>query len=791
MDTLYWALEYAKVLMIYMFLMFVWPSVVFRKYLKGKSKTFHFSFCVTVQVVLINTVVLGLGLLHILNRWTMILVFYGVFLFSVLRGRKFRGEGVHQFHKLVHGTKGPKLFLIQNIRKFKVWIKKWFHKALDYTKGHRIEYITLAIVVVFGMMYFTYGAFVDHSYGFGDMYTHHSWIYGLIQGKIFSSGIYPEAMHCFIYSMYALFGVRVYSVLLFLAGIHVSVLLVSVYCMLKEVFRSRYGGIFALALFLTVDVLCIDEVFSMSRLQWTLPQEFGFYTQFLCVLYLIRYLRGERVDKKENGKRKWIVWDENLFLFMMSLAASLAIHFYVTIMAFFLCASFAVFALHRIFRKGNFRSLVAAVVGGVMIAVIPMGLALASGIEFQGSIGWAVNVINGTDEQEFGTQPETSDTQTSSESDEGAKEQMQASETTQSSSEGSGKEQKPTLSTTQKIQRVAARIRNTMIEKANTLNDAGYLTLYQAERTRWILLLTAVAAGLGVLCSLVTACVRKKLPIEGYLGITLASVVFMILYASTALGLPSLIARSRLCSMEQMLILSVVVVPVDFLFFLLGKTAVRKVLPIVSLLGIGGVYAMVQYADMYHGFLYNELTRYNAAVSVTNELMEKFPENTYTIVSTTDEIYQVILDGRHEEALNFLRQMEKAMYSIPTEYLAFYVEKRPIKYAQYHFLTGPGWLAEEKYTQFYAPSYISEGNQLRKSTISEAMSRRPLMRFAKESDVYSDVTSRAIVESKMYYWCEQYRKSFPHEMSVYYEDENFVCYIMKQNTSRLFSLEGL
>ena len=70
--------------------------------------------------------------------------------------------------------------------------------------------------MVFAIIYFSYGAFQNHSYGWGDMYVHHAWIYGLKEGQIFSAGVYPEAMHCFVYCMDALFGVSIYSCLLFL-----------------------------------------------------------------------------------------------------------------------------------------------------------------------------------------------------------------------------------------------------------------------------------------------------------------------------------------------------------------------------------------------------------------------------------------------------------------------------------------------------------------------------------------------------------------------------------------------
>ena len=35
MDTWYWALEYVRVFFAYVMILFVWPSVVFRDYLRG------------------------------------------------------------------------------------------------------------------------------------------------------------------------------------------------------------------------------------------------------------------------------------------------------------------------------------------------------------------------------------------------------------------------------------------------------------------------------------------------------------------------------------------------------------------------------------------------------------------------------------------------------------------------------------------------------------------------------------------------------------------------------------
>lgn len=792
----YWVFEYGKVLIAYIALMYIWPMVVFRRYLAPKSRTYKFAFCTTVQVILINTVVLLLGLVHILNRWTMILFFYGGILVSLLWKRKFTGEGIQRVRQVLVGTRGVKLFLLQAISSMRHALRRGVKNLWRSSKGKRLEYLLLGVVVLFGMIYFSYGAFVDHSYGFGDMYTHHAWIYGLLEGKIFSAGIYPEAMHCFIYAMHQLFGIRVYSCMLFVAGVHVSTLLIAIYCFLKEVLKSRYTSLLIIASFLVLDLMCIDEVFSMARLQWTLPQEFALYTQFLCALYLVRYLRTDRNPRKESGKRKWVVWDENLFLFMMALAASFAIHFYVTIMAFFLCASFAVFLLHRIFRKGNFRSLVAAVFAGIFIAAAPMGVAYATGIPFQGSIDWALNVISGEDTKEGRTQQAEAILNT----EQGETVLPSATETKDSNTSLNGQSSdahangteitQKTISLTERLKRLAIKVWDVTEKKSEGLYSYGYATLYGEERADWILRFMALAAGIGVVCCLIALLIHRKIKIffENYLGLTLASIAFMILYAAPFLGLPELIAGARVCSTGQLLILAMMFVPVDLFLYLIGLTVIRVVLPMVSIVLTGAIYVGANYFDVYHGFLYNELTRYNSVVDVTNNIIKNFPQYSYTIVSPTDELYQVIEYGRHEEIYNFVKVIQSNAYSLPTEYIFLYVEKKPIQYAQSHFYTGPEWLAKEKYTQYYT-MYFSEGNQLNQSTISDDFADRDFMFFLKESQNYSDLASRTILESKLNRWCKQFEHNFPNDINTYYEDDDFVCYVIRQNTSRLFNLE--
>ncbi len=762
METLYWICEYGKVFCGYMFFMFVWPSVVFSKHLRGKDKIYHFSFCVLVQVILANTVVLTLGLLHILNRWIVVGIFYGIFIINIVRKLMFLyhlgqfSEMLASAYRLLMGTCGIRLFLYQRVKKIKGWFKGIFVKIWYLIRLHLMEYSLLLVVVIYGMIYFSYGVFQDYNYGFGDMYVHHQWINGLLEGTIFYNGVYPEAMHCFIYCLHVLFGLKIYDCILFLAGIHVSVFMISIYCFLKEIFHWKYTPIFVLIIFLTLDLMCIQEVYGMSRLQWTIPQEFGLYTQFLCTLYLIRYLKSSYTRILKNRFKKFI-WNENLLLFMMSLAASLAIHFYSTIMAFLLCVSFAVFALPKILKMERFFPLVVAVICGVLIGITPMVGALASGIPFQGSIGWAVGVMEGDELQDEEPEENKAVQKNTSQND-----------------------------------------NRTFIEKLkgkiSILYWQGYATLYQKERAYWIVGLTGLAVILWIIyqvirmiCNFITKKSFREKYFNGYMPIVMASILFMIVYASPALGIPQLLADSRICTTEQLLILSIIAMPTDMVFTLLSFFLIDCVLQIFSIMAAAGICISTVMNGNYHGYLYCELSRYNEAIKVTDSIINKFPEFSYTIVSTTDELYHVNQYGRHEELLTFLQEIDKDDYKLPTEYVFVYVEKKPLEYGQSHYFRGPEWLAGEKYTDLYV-DFESRCPEINASEISEKEAQKDILFYARPSLSYTILESRTILESKAYLWCQNFAKLHPFEVNTYYEDENFVCYYFKQNPYALYDL---
>lgn len=822
-NLIYWIFEYIKVFISYGFLLFIWPSVVFRKYLTGKTITFRFGFCTTVQIVIINTVVLFLGLIHLLNKWTMMLVFWGIMIWSLREYLVLSEKQKKRFRYLITGTFGWKHLAFLWKAKFVKFIKSIWFGFWKWYKIHWVEYSLLLVTIGYGVLYFSYGAFQDCSYGFGDMYVHHSWTYGLVEGKIFSAGVYPEAMHCVVYAMHILFGVNIYSCILFLQGMHMGIILLSIYCLVKEIFHWRYSAIFSLILFLTVDAVCVNQVFSMSRLQWTLPQEYGFHTIYLCALFLVKYLNDNQ-EKSFAIKKLKIYYDENLLVFGMALAASIAIHFYSTIMAFLLCVGFAVFYLGKIFTRKHFPSLVFAAIIAVLVAVLPMGGALASGIEFQGSIGWAVGIMSGVDpENDFkpiaGTTtteepvkndasdvteiPPTNDTSVITENT-ATNEASDISDKNTSNTEQLNesipqvpKEEIPLIKRiTNKFGTIFSSLKTKVLEKWDILFKKSYVTLYKKDYAKIFAIYTFVPFVLGFVYKVIVFILQKIFRVKkikggffaGYLSIVTASLAFMIIYSAAHLGLPGLVAGARLCSNIHMLFMIMLIIPIDIIFAVLNRIMVlyNDVLHYVSIIVAICLFAVVCLTGHYHGYLYYELTRYNAAVNVTNEIMDALPENSYTIVSPTDELYQVIQDGRHEEILTFLTTYRN--YTIPTEYIFIYVEKNPIKYAHNHFFSGPVWLAQEKYQDMYSAYQPSVCPNITASKISEEAAQSRIMYFGKPSQSYSNIESRTILQSKMYKWCESFAQMYPHELKVYYEDDDFVCYYIRQNIQHLYNL---
>ena len=64
-----------------------------------------------------------------------------------------------------------------------------------------------------------------------------------------------------------------------------------------------------------------------------------------------------------------------------------------------------------------------------------------------------------------------------------------------------------------------------------------------------------------------------------------------------------LVDSLRLCSIEQILVIAVVMVPVDFIFTLLHKVGFNVILQLLSFACVIGIYIGCNRVGIYHGYL--------------------------------------------------------------------------------------------------------------------------------------------------------------------------------------------
>ncbi len=826
----YWIGEFIRTILAYGLVMFLWPSVVFRSHLAKHSRTYRFAFCALLMVLLPDMAVLCLGLIpHALNAWVVRILFYGIFLywFAPLTAN-FRASSLKELEKLSRGTIGGRSFRHRAARLPERALKSIGRGICSLTKDHVPECITLAALCVYSVLYFSWGAFELRSFSFSDGYVHQAWITGLTEEKIFSGGIYPEGMHTFIYLMHVVSGVSVYNLLLFTGAVHTAVLMISIWIFLREIFHWDGTPLLVVLLFLTLDQQNMSDVFLMARLQGPLPQEFAMYAAFLGGAFLIRYLKEQKNAAKQNGRtidkepdcdeaflrKAWhrisrILYDgdPNLRMFTWSVAVTFAVHFYVTIMMVFLCLAIALPMIRQMLNRKGLPMVLKAAVLAVLITMLPMAGAFAEGHPLQGSLNWAMNVMqesssggNGADSQQSETsQNVTENIGIPSSGSAYTGKDAEGDETAENEAAGAAQESaaEKIYTELQRAGQILQRLEKALQTAVKTYYERGFQVLYSGRIGRIycaaVLLALVLPILMRILYSLVQPWRRFRAFADLYMIPALAAMFFLTDFLASSLGLVQLIEATRVLSMTKIFLLASGGMLPDMLscclqrvFRQAGEQNGRRAADGVLLLtGISGCLFLVIGSGHYHGYLYYEVSRYPEAVEVTESIIRDMPRNSYTIVSPTEELYQVVRQGYHEELLTLIKTEEiYPGYTIPTRYLFVYLEKNPLWYCHCHFFTGPGWLAlsNKNYQMAQAGGIVSsQSPDYISSPVSEDDADKTLNYDIGSSAAAMDPEGRAIIEAKTARWIKNFQKAYPNACRVYYEDERFVCYQITQD----------
>lgn len=804
MDTFYWVLQYIWVIISIIFIMFIWPSVVFKKHLKNKSRTYRFAFCAVIMILIIYLICIILGLLGILYQWLYSLLFYGTFLFFLFKDKRISDLTKKRFKNFIAGTYGPRSLFSDLFSFIGRKIKETFKSFLLFMKGRWFDYIALSIIVLFGLFYYSCTGLQDYSLGCPDMPVHYQWTYYLTEGTIFYSGIYPQGMHMFLCFQSVLFNIPLYSVMAFGGCAMTFVTFISAVILFKECFKWKYSAYIALLLFLILDLNEFEVIVGVCRMQWALPLEFAFSQTLLCAAFLTRFLKssiplGKKAlekakesgvvvpqGKKKRFKLPLCIKDENLFIFTLALADTIIIHFYATILAFFLCFGVAMVLFVKVFSR-KFVPLLGAIGMGLFLSVGPMAVCFLCGIHLQGSLYWALSLF--IPQSESVTLEEGEDITSILDVDTGTN----AYVTDYLSSDDIGGRYSQEVLEDSDFSEQPAGILETIKNKWEVIKKTGYETMHDYRKDS-VLICSALAIVIWLVSSLTGVIYRHVKHIEndgrmdfsGYAIISMMSFWIVFCYSMHMLGLPIIIEPYRVCTFAIMMGTATLLVPVDFVLHIILSKINEKVSWAVATVLLAGSYIFVRTQGMFHGYLAYQVTRYNSTVMVTEKIVKTMPKDSYTIVSSTDELYQIIGHGYHEELIQFINESEEVSYTLPTNYIFIYIEKHPVYRNHYNICDGPSWLAD-------VDRYVlgSIGLDFSKSNISESMANVYFGKLPLSIDVYGIQWQKILLNSKMYVWCQKFNAMYPNELHIYYEDDDFLCYYLKQNPRNLYELAAM
>jgi hypothetical protein len=761
-DTNAYILSMIKVLLCCLIRDFVIPLIVWRKYLKKKSYGYRFWFCVITQASLQINLVLLLGFFDICNRYTIIgsnVLIYTLILWNFSDKKIF-----HRCRKLIlelwnaykeerfikHVTKGLAACFkdcIKMVRRLPIW---------SYLKANWLEGILISALVIYNIWFLTHNVMFYHSYQFSDIPVHQSWIYELEHGTLFSDGIYPFGMHAMVYIIRVVSGINLREIMLYAGAYQTVLLMIALFLLAKEIFYAKYTPIAV--------VITISFMLNQSRFAASLPQEAGMYTVVGLAYFMIRYLHEDRkkfVIDRDSGLRRFFRINSYInrryitseaILLMLCVALVIAYHFYTAIAAVFLVIAIGLAYVPKIFKKQYFIPIMFCGIMGAVIAVLPMGACLAKGIPFQESMEWATSVI--ANEEWQGSDANYQDQL--------AVKQGLSNQNTNSTDNTSPNTDETDESGDEKVPKVDYSSMTPMeivIFIFEGMFNFGLMAMFGRSATQVMFFGMLV----GFFCALLMLLWRKtRCYGHDYIAMILNMIILCIIGAAQTLGIVELIAAARASTFAEPFIGIIYMLPVDFAFRVMGgwkNHYFRKFLNVLSLGLCGLVAILIVELGWYHAYFDVNQAYYNESEYLTRHIKKSYEKFSYTIVSPTEEFYDVRDYGRKTELSEFIAMVDgnRPAFPFPTKYVFFFVEKKVL----------------QDYT--YGPVEVS-------------------LKYAAMDFIYLENSQdyffqRAIIESKAYYWAQKMLQVYPRNFKVYYEDDIYVAYILEQNTYNPYNLQ--
>ena len=744
-------LRFVSIFAAYTGLTVLLPAIMFRRILAGRRLSEQFLMGYTFGNFYIINIVFAVQLLHISDFWTLVLftAVLGILIWSRVNRVSLRELCMKTgivCKKILQGSMGIKGFLYRVKNRSMAVLKKAVWLFYCEVVCNTLQWILAGAVIA--ALFWIYGRQLILTYGYraSDIPVHLNWINQMSRGNLFASGVYPFGFHCMVYYLHAVFGFDTYVILCVFYLVQVFFIHIVLLAMLKLLCRSLYLPYAGIMVYILGSFWARQ---TYSRFGSSLPQEFGMIFVIPSVYFLIRFFQTEKKNLK-NRETKLI-----LGCFALAFSLTLAIHFYGTMIAGLCCIGIAVGFCTRFLNKEYFRRIMLTGIISVFLAVLPMGIAFAGGTPLQGSLGWGLSVING----------DSSDTEDTSENEAAQKQAMEEMaarliENTQNSNSESAQTgeipiitEAPKHSLTDKAREIPKKMKNLREMMIRRIQE--FIINSQEQWCAY-----AVPAGIAVLIllGLMFIILRRITYGEMLMSAGFCMGILTLLLCAGNLGLPVLMDPAR-CSIYYvyLLIVSITVLGDGLLYLIFMPRILTIPRNVVSfILTVSMAAGMIHQGLVKTPDFISDYVSNGAFTCLTNIIKENKDE-TWTIVSANDETQMGLDHGWHYETITFLRKQEHinkdTKLIIPTEKVYFFIEKIPLN---------------------YSVVYSGSGQSISKKGASQSLPNSGGIGMYQGE-------GRWILMSRMYYWAQAFMEMYPNEMKVYYESEDFVCYVIPQN----------
>ena len=777
------------------------PNIVFHEMLREKSLTHRFIVCTVLGNVYLVNIVFLIFLLHIPGKLSL-------YLFTIIPlfflWTRINRPGIRRFFQILFmsisrfflGEAKFKTIISTLSQRPKQYVAALIRSIFSHFIHHIPEWLSLISIFAFNAWYYGYSTVTRYAYGTSDLVVHQKWINVMDQGTIFYDGIYPFGFHNVLYFLHTFFGFSTTTLLRTFNVTQMFFIYTMIYVVLKKICRSRFIPIIGVYIFSVPDLFNYMET---MRYQWTLPQEFGMIFLYPCAYFLLSFFeqkkneyREEQKYRKQNRLYCYLAQYHiqpstiSLVLFAFSFSLTLAIHFYITIIAFILCLAIAVAYFPIILYKRHLIPILISGICSLFLAIAPMGIAFVQGTPLQGTLGWALGMMSTGEESDDSVTDSTNDTQQTQDTN--------LSDTTDGQS---------TIGTSD----------TTSVQKSkNTPQKVTFIQKLQKVPQKVLLVLNKVKQEIKhvnfVASFLFEGCYngKKTIPliIYGSEILTVCAFLLLLLRSVTHIGshvishmIPSFYYRNVLCTgiyyIFMMLLLCADYLPLPTLMdYTRGRIFLAYATPLFITCAIDLIYVILMRPLRYHfvseivpiglSIILVCLTITNNTVKPLNyiftlqnpsevkcnyRIMKEYPDYEYTIVTTTNSLEMIKDHARHYEMATFIKKMDHftttKKITIPTKYVFFYIEKKPLNY------------------NFFGP--LKNGMNNLGYISRDAAAKQPNY---KGIYIYFE-ENRYILESRFFYWAKAFEQKYPQEFQVYYEDDGFICYRVVQNEAQLYN----